>query len=220
MSLSDLIRKKSDFQVNTKPLATVATIATHTPEAAPLLDSGNAASVATTRYTLLRFDDDNPTVAKCSNDLLRINADFKVPDTSNNNDLASTVANVATVAVANQNHEEIGLRDTRRYCRQCVNFSALNRYCLKRNARQIDDIPRHCDDYTDNGLPAPTTGIRYPTETATPPEAGTTTYPKPVICWTPTGNPIGVTATDADHEVFLLQANPKPNALIKATIDL
>jgi hypothetical protein len=220
MSLSDLIRKKRDFPENTKPLATVATIATHALEAVPLLDSGNAASVATTRYSLLRFDNDNPTVAMCSNDLLQKNADFKAPDTCNNNDLASTVAIVASVAVANQNHEEIGLRETRRYCRQCVNFSSLNRYCLERKARQIDDIPRHCDDYTDNGLPAPTTDIRYPAETATPAEAGANTYPKPVMCWTPLGNPIGVMATDTDHEAFLLQANPKPNAVIKTTIDL
>lgn len=215
MSLSDLIRKKGDFPENTKPLATVATIATQTLEAAPLLDSGSAVSVATDSYSLLRFDDDNPTVAGCSNDPLRINTDFQTPDTSNNNALASTVAMVASVAVANENHEEIGLRDTRRYCRQCENFSTLNRYCLKRKARQIDDIPRHCSDFKDNGLPPQTTNVGNSTKTSGLLQVESTTYPHYVVCHTPLGKVTQVLATSKKHEEFLLRMNPPNSNVIK-----
>ncbi|WP_411726873.1 hypothetical protein [Methyloglobulus sp.] len=157
-----MIRKKGDFSENNKPLATVATSATHALKPLPLPDSECAASVVTTRYSLLRFDEEIPTVAKCSDGLLQINADFQTTDTNNNNDLASTVANAASVAVANQNPEKIELSDNRRFCRQCENFSALNRYCLKCNSRQIDDIPRHCSDFKDNGLPAPIGRLKKP----------------------------------------------------------
>ncbi|MEQ1560404.1 MAG: hypothetical protein ABL933_15895 [Methyloglobulus sp.] len=35
-------------------------------------------------------------------------------------------------------------------------------------------------------------------------------YPCHVTCYTPMGNPVKVMATDADHEAFLLEMNPKP----------
>ena len=44
--------------------------------------------------------------------------------------------------------------DWRRFCRQCKNFTR-DHYCTVKNARQIDEIPRHCDDWLDNGKPVP-----------------------------------------------------------------
>ena len=37
--------------------------------------------------------------------------------------------------------------DYRRHCHECQHFTKHSRYCTKLKARQLDDIPRHCDEF-------------------------------------------------------------------------
>ncbi|MBM4207688.1 MAG: hypothetical protein FJ190_06605 [Gammaproteobacteria bacterium] len=37
--------------------------------------------------------------------------------------------------------------DYRRHCHECQHFTKQSRYCTKLKSRQIDDIPRHCDEF-------------------------------------------------------------------------
>lgn len=43
--------------------------------------------------------------------------------------------------------------DYRRHCHECQHFIQQRRYCTKLKARQIDDIPRHCDEFIAEGYP-------------------------------------------------------------------
>lgn len=100
--------------------------------------------------------------------------------------------------------------DWRRFCRQCSHFTASH-FCTVNQAYQVDYIPRHCDDWLDNGKPTPTTHVRFPVKPIPiPDEAKDITYPRLVTCWTPAGNPMAVLAKDAGHEASLLKMNPKP----------
>jgi hypothetical protein len=143
------------------------------------------------------------------------------------NDLVNTSSAQHQHPINTENQDETHL-DTRRNCRQCQNFQPQTKYCTAKGHRQIDDIPRHCEDFSDNGLPAPTTGVRYPAGTKSEfvriaeeapamerllqPPCEAAAYPKPVTCHTPAGNPVQVLATDPGHEAFLLRVNPKPKA--------
>jgi hypothetical protein len=44
--------------------------------------------------------------------------------------------------------EEVPPQDDRRYCRECLNLR--NGYCIKQRFRPVDDLPRRCEDFTDN----------------------------------------------------------------------
>jgi hypothetical protein len=55
--------------------------------------------------------------------------------------------------------------DYRRHCRQCQNHSPVSGRgvqvirCTVNKATNNDDLPRHCVDWLDNGLPKPTAGL-------------------------------------------------------------
>jgi hypothetical protein len=40
------------------------------------------------------------------------------------------------------------LEDDRHYCRECLNLR--NGYCIRQRFRPVDDLPRRCEDFTDN----------------------------------------------------------------------
>lgn len=47
--------------------------------------------------------------------------------------------------------------DWRRYCRQCSNLNREGK-CVVRNAKMLDDLPRHCGDFRWNGRAIPKAG--------------------------------------------------------------